>query len=82
MFFSLELLEKFKGPAKKFEITGVRDNERRLYRSLLCYGKSEQKQKKKQKKSGKNKNKLRIMYHKNHESFKNSKPKVQLYRFL
>ena len=31
MLFSLELLEKFKGPAKKFEITGVRDNERRLY---------------------------------------------------
>ena len=31
MFFSLELLEKFKGQAKMFEMTGVRDNERRLY---------------------------------------------------
>ena len=31
MFFSLQLLEKFKGPAKKFEITGVRDNECQLY---------------------------------------------------
>ena len=34
MFFSLELLENFKGPAKKFEITDVRDNERRLYNYL------------------------------------------------
>ena len=30
-------------------------------------------------KSGENKNKLRIMYPKNHENFKNSKPRVQFY---
>ena len=29
------------------------------------------------KKSGKNKNKLRTIYPKNHENFKNSKPRVQ-----
>ena len=34
------------------------------------------------KKSGKNKNKLRIIYPKNHENFKNCKPRVQLYWFL
>ena len=26
--FSLELIEKFKGPKKKFEIASIRDNER------------------------------------------------------
>ena len=31
MSLSLEVLERFNGPAKKFEITAVRDNERRLY---------------------------------------------------
>ena len=31
MFFSLQLLEKFKGPAKKLEIVKVRDNECQLY---------------------------------------------------
>ena len=34
------------------------------------------------KKSQKTKNKLRIIYPKSHESFKNSKPKVQFYWFL
>ena len=32
--------------------------------------------------SGKNKNKLRTMYPKNPENFKNSKSRVQIYRFL
>ena len=31
---------------------------------------------------GKSKNKLRTIYPKNHESFKNSKPRVQFYWFL
>ena len=34
------------------------------------------------KKLGENKNKLRTLYPKNHENFKNSKPKVQFYWFL
>ena len=34
------------------------------------------------KKLGKNKNKLRAIYPKNHENFKNSKPRVQFYWFL
>ena len=34
------------------------------------------------KKSGKNKNKLRTIYPKNHENFKNSKPRIQFYWFL
>ena len=34
------------------------------------------------KKSGENKNKLRTIYPKNHENFKNSKPRVQFYWFL
>ena len=34
------------------------------------------------KKSGKNKNKLRTIYPKNHEHFKNSKPRVEFYWFL
>ena len=33
-------------------------------------------------KSEKNKNKLRIIYPKNYENFKNSKPKVRFYWFL
>ena len=33
-------------------------------------------------KKGKNKNKLRTTFPKNHEKFKNSKPRVQLYWFL
>ena len=40
------------------------------------------KKKNKKKNSGKNKNKLRTIYHKNHENFKNSKPRVQFYWFL
>ena len=35
-----------------------------------------------QTKSGRNKNKLKTIYPKNHENFKNSKPKVQIYWFL
>ena len=34
------------------------------------------------KKTGENKNKLRTIYPKNHENFKNRKPRVQLYWFL
>ena len=34
------------------------------------------------KKMGKNKNKCRKIYSKNHEHFKNSKPRVQFYWFL
>ena len=34
------------------------------------------------KKLGENKNKLRTIYPKNHENFKNSKPRVQFYWFL
>ena len=34
------------------------------------------------KKLGENKNKLRTIYHKNHENFKNSKPRIQFYWFL
>ena len=33
-------------------------------------------------KIGKNKNKLRTIYPKNHENFKNSKPRIQFYWFL
>ena len=32
--------------------------------------------------SGENKNKLRTIYPKNHENFKNWKPRVQIYWFL
>ena len=45
------------------------------YKSLLYYVKFK-------KKSGENKNKLRTIYPKNHENFKNRKPRVQLYWFL
>ena len=44
------------------------------YRSLWYYGNL--------KKLGENKNKLRTTYPKNHEHFKNSKPRVQFYWFL
>ena len=45
------------------------------YRSFVYYGKMF-------KNSKKNKNKLRTTYPKNHENFKNSKPRVQFYWFL
>ena len=45
------------------------------YRSLLYYGKFK-------KESGNDKSKLRTIYPKNHEKFKNSKPRVQFYWFL